>query len=270
MLLEAPNFFDADGYERMRTPAKPYNRRTDYSRVVAQLKGACKAYNYLGISPQNLIDPAELESVIVMPYYDKPLRAFVDPEVVAIAGRRVQWEGCANIRLAKKDGTKYTPGVKTCRPTKLVLSHMVEGRRVTTTYRDRRPNRSRNPSTVGIICHEIQHLHGLLIADIAYANFVKQRELFSEYWQTSPNLRKELRLIADSTSPLLLVREGDGYTIRFVSDFIETEPPPVSLDALYIDYHFRELSHLESLFVPREGEMLPITLHKWGRTLSSL
>lgn len=270
MTLEAPNFFDVDGYARMRTSAKRYNKRADYSRVVAQLKEACREFNYLGISPQNLIDPAELESVIVMPYYGRPLRAFVDPVIVEMSGRRVQWEGCANIRLKKKDGSKYTPGVKTCRPTKLILSHMVDGTRVTTTYRDRRPNQSRNPSTVGVICHEIQHLHGLLLADIAYANFVKQLKLYNECRQKYPKLKKELLLAADSSSPLLLKREGDGYTIRFVSEFTETEPPPVSPDALYIDYYFRELSHLESLFVPREDEFLPIKLNRWGRALSVL
>lgn len=258
MALDAPNCFNEGDFRRMRTPSQPYDARVDYSRLIAQLKESCREFKYLGISPQNLIEPAELSPVIVIPYYDKPMRAFVDPHIVHASGGRVQVEGCANIRLVR-NGRKFPPYVKTLRPTHIVLSHMVDGRRVTTTYRDRRPQASMNIGTVAVLCHEIHHTKGKLLADLARQRLLNIRDVLAREVKKDSAVSNWLRVSADWESPRALLRDNDRYVLRLASEFGAGNVPPVSPDALYADIFFiRRKQDLAKTFVPREGELLPI------------
>ncbi len=256
MALEAPNYFDFAEFERMRTPSRPYDPNADYSRIIAELKASCREFGYGGISPQNLVAPASLEPAIVIPYYDKSVRAFVAPQIVEASGSRAQVEGCANIRFVM-NGKKFAPGVVVRRPRRIVLSHVVEGRRVTTTYRDRRPSRNLNISAVGVICHEIDHIHGKLLSDIARARLLELRERYVDGVSDIPQREEVLRAYTDLTSPCVLVRDGDAYSLRLASEF-EDDIPPVSPDVLFADYFYRRFADLSRMFVPREGELLPI------------
>ncbi len=258
MALDAPNCFNEADFRRMRTPSRPYDARVDYSRIIAELKESCREFGYLGISPQNLVEPGELLPVIVIPYYDKPVRAFVDPHIVHASGGRVQVEGCANIRLVR-GGRKFPPYVKTLRPTHIVLSHMVENRRVTTTYRDRRPQNSMNVGTVGVMCHEIDHTKGKLLTDLARQRLLNIRNILAREIEKGPAVLEWLRASADWESPRALLRDGDHYVLRLASEFSAGDAPPVSPDALYADIFFiRRKEDLAKTFVPRGGELIPI------------
>ncbi len=258
MALDAPNCFEVAGFKRMRTVSRPYNPTIDYSRIIAQLKESCREFGYLAISPQNLVEPAQLESVIVMPYYDKPVRAFVEPVILEQSGERAQYEGCANILLVR-NGKKFPPYVRTYRPTRLVLSHVVDGKRVTTTYHDKRPQRSKRISAPALLCHEIDHTHGLLLTDIARKRLLHTRTLLMRGVRAYPQEEKLLRIEADMISPLVLIREGDAYSLRLASELGEGEVPAVSPDVAYLDYlHTRRMHDVARTFVPRDGELLPI------------
>ena len=258
MPLDAPNFFDEADFARMRTPSKTYDPDTDYSRIIAQLREARREFGYRAISPQNLVEPAELLPVKELPYYDKPERAYVAPAVIEQSGWRLQWEGCANIRLVR-NGKKFPAYVKTSRPTRVVLSYRVEGRVQTTTYRDRRPKESKNMSTIALICHEIDHTKGRLITDLAYIRLLKIRKILAEECAKRPDEARILRLGVENISPYVLVRDGDRYMLRLASEFEDVALPPVSPDALYVDILFiRRKGDIERTFVPRGGELLPI------------
>lgn len=258
MALEAPNCFEEAGFKRMRTASRPFDPSIDYSRIIAQLKESCREFGYLAIAPQNLVEPAVLESVIVMPYYDKPVRAFVDPIVTEQSGERTQYEGCANIQLVR-NGKKFPPYVRTYRPTRLVLSHVVDGKRVTTTYRDRRPQSSFRISAPSLICHEINHIDGMLLTDIARRRLLHTRKLLMRGIKAYPGEEKGLRREADRISPFAMIRDGERYTLRLASELGNGEVPAVSPDAVYLDYlHVRHMRDISRVFVPRDGELLPI------------
>lgn len=257
MALKAPNIFDPEDFKRMRTPSRPYDPQIDYSEIISQLRESRRKFRYLAISPQNLVEPAVLEPVIELPYYNKLARAFVSPEIIEASGSRLQWEGCANIQLVR-NGKKFPPYVKTDRPTHIVLSHMVDGREVTTTYRDRRPAKSKNISTIALICHEIDHTYGELITDLARERLLRIRTVVREESHKNPQHARYVQLWGECESPYVLIREGDRYILRLASE-LSDEVPPVSSDTLYVDILFiKRKGDLEKTFVPRGGEFLPI------------
>ena len=250
MALEAPNFFNE--LERMRKSSRRYDPNYDYSRIIEQLTTACQTFEmYLAISPQNLVLPAELLPVIAM-RVGQSFPAFVDPQLVRTKGARERWEACANIYLMKQ-GEKIHPGVRTMRPTHIVVSVAAQnGIRVLTDFSDTEPVESTENGFVGAFCHELDHLQGRLITDIARESLEQAMSKLAE--EDDPLFRAHVRL----SMPLVLIREGDTYVIRHGSELEGSTIPPVSPDTLFAHGFFGPLEEVKSLRVPRDGELVPI------------
>ena len=256
MALDAPNYFDE--FERIRTPSQPYDPRTDYSRIIQQLRDACHRFTYLGVSPQNLAQPAELLPVVVIRQV-ADLRNFVNPQIVKMTGKRLQRESCANLFLVQ-DGKKEHIHVLTERPTFLTLSyvHAKTGRKVVTSFCDTLLPESTRHSMLGVICHELDHLRGRLLVDIArdrLARFITNLRNTSE---ESAAFKDACRIYIEAYAPYVLRRDGDGYVLQHGIEFEHEPIPTVSPDAMFIDLLFHYRYDWSSIFVPRGGELLPI------------
>ena len=169
MVLQTPNYFDE--FERIRTRAAPYESQKDYSLIIEQLTEACNEFGYLGISPQNLVEPAELLPVILI-RHPEGLRTFINPKILKKKGTRFQGDACGNIYLMK-DGQKVNPFVFLTRPRSLLLGYTaLDGTYHEEWFGDPKYKRDTKQSPIGITCHEIEHLGGLLIVDNARERMV--------------------------------------------------------------------------------------------------
>lgn len=247
MALQTPSYFD--DFARMRTPAQDHDEWADYSLVISQLRDASREFNYPAISPQNLVSPAELLPVVVLWQGTRPC-SFVNPKVLDAVSSRRQYEGCGNVFLMK-DGRKIYPIVITRRPTRLRLSHVLGGRRHTVWFYDVEPETSTRHAVVGRVCHELDHLQGRLIVDIARERLVRVLENPTE------------------AAPYILMRDGDGYVLRQGAEFVGCEVPPVSPDTLFVDGFWGDTLEIRSTFVPRGGELLPIRLSDTVKKLAA-
>lgn len=264
MPARPPNFFDE--LPRMRAAASTYNPSHDYHKIIRDLSRACKAHRFIGISPQNIVRGIPLLPVIAsLDGHD--LRFYVDPVVVHASGLRRRYEACGNIYLML-DGCKFSLGVLTVRPTRVVLMARDENGKQQRHYlKDTQSAQSDKNGFVGIIFHEIDHLNGRLIADIARDMLVKFISLL-EHGVTK--VVRE-RLIAEM--PFVLLREGDEYILKYGAELRYEQIPAVSPDTLFfspgIVEGFSIARGIQRFRVPRGGELLPIRLSEYLKLLLS-
>lgn len=251
-----PNFFDET--VRMRTPAFPYNPSYDYRPAIQELRNACEANGFIGISPQNIVRGMPLLPVIASKD-GRNLRFFVNPRIVKQSGRRLRYEGCGNVYLYRS-GRKAHLGVLTTRPTRIVLASKDEvGRDQLHYFTDKESPESVQNGFIGIIVHEMDHLNGRLIVDIARESLVSVLNGI----RTGKLSEDELgRLFNDM--PFVIQRDGDGYVLRYGMEFLHEPVPEVSPDALFFSpglrYGLHIASEIKRYRVPRGGEYLPIRI----------
>jgi hypothetical protein len=263
MALATPNYFDE--FARMRNPSRSFNARKNYSVIIQQLKDACREFGYYDISPQNLVEPAELLPVVAVKFPNH-IKTFVDPKVVEAQGKRLRYEACGNIFLMHK-GKKIHPIVLVRRPTRLTLSYITpDGNRKTRAFADRLPKSSREQSDIGKLVHELDHLQGRLIVDEARDRCFQLYELLGKRLSEGEPLTVELAISAMSHLPYVLVRDGDRYVLRHGHEFRPEDLPIISPDALYTDGFWEKPADVARTFVPRCGELLPIQTSKFVRS----
>ena len=263
MALDTPNYFDE--YKRIRTHSLPYDPNKDYRLIISQLKEACGEFNYLGTSPQNLVEPAELLPVIIIRQVEQ-LRVFLEPQIIDVKGGRLQYDGCGNIYLMH-DGKKVHLVVLIRRPRYLRLAYVTEdGRREKEWFFDP-VRRSTSQSMVGAICHESAHLRGELILDNARQRLVNLFRVMAELIKKRPEAQEELTLYAYRKMPYGLIRKGDMYVLRHGSEFAQ-HVPDVTPDALFFD-GVMPFDKILEMRVPRGGELLPIRYSKLLKSVFS-
>lgn len=254
MPLIAPSFFD--DLQRMRTPSRPFDPTMNFRPMIEQLMLSCRTFRYFAIAPQNLIKPGLLVRAIVVKrdtlMERRQYEVFIDPVVVQRSGSRLSYEGCANIYLMRR-GRKLHTGVLVDRPTCITVEYRTpNGVKRRQTFRDLTPVRSKQPDFVGILCHEVDHLNGRLIADIARESLIRGLAAIIE-----ARTAREKVIIAEAL-PSIIQREGDTYEFRHGTEFTVNDVPPVSPDAFFVSDRVWRWYAPESLRVPREGELLPV------------
>jgi hypothetical protein len=258
MALQTPNYFDE--FDRIRTHAAPYDPQKDYSLIVEQLTESCGEFEYLGISPQNLVEPAELLPVILV-QYPEGLRTFINPKILKRKGKRFQGDACGNIYLMK-DGKKVCPFVFLTRPRSLLLGYTaLDGSYQEEWFVDTLGKDSTDQSPVGITCHEIEHLRGLLIVDNARERMINLFAMLAEMVAQHPEVEAGLTQAALSRMPTVLIRKGDEYILQHAVE-CKDDIPEVGPDALFFDGAGSSYEEITQLKVPRGGELLPIRLSK--------
>jgi peptide deformylase len=255
MPARPPNFFDE--LPRMRTVASLYNPSYDYRRIIKDLSIACKAHHFIGISPHNIVRGMPLLPVIGALEKREP-RFFVDPIVVKASGARRRYEACGNVYLIR-DSRRFNLDVLTVRPTRLVLmSRNENGKQRHHYFNDTQSMESERNGFVGMICHEIDHLNGKLIVDIARDRLVS----FIALLDNGVSKAVQQRVIAEM--PFVLLRKGDGYVLEHGAELRYKPIPEVSPDVLFfspgIVEGFAMAREIERFRVPRGGELLPIRL----------
>jgi peptide deformylase len=264
MALATPNYFDELG--RIRTPSSPYDPNKNYSAIVKQLRDACAAFKYLGVSPQNLVAPAELLPVIVVRQGVR-IRSFINPRIVRASGLRPQRDACGNIFLIHKR-KKIHPMVFLGRPNKLTLSYLsLKGEKKTETFVNGNPTEDLSQNVVGMIVHEIEHTRGRLITDHVRERLLRTNiEIATALLAHQKNERKEVERNS-KFMPYVLVRDGYQYILRHGREFPIDTIPQVSPDALFLDRFWNRPDEIEQTFVPRDGGLLPIRLSSTARTI---
>ncbi len=121
MALACPNIFDE--LSRIRTASVPFDPNHDHTTIVAQLRESCLSHGFLAAAPQNLVEPAELLSVIVVRAAAQT-PAFLNPRIVYAGGSRIQIDACGNVHLIR-DGERVAPIVEVKRPSKMITELFV-------------------------------------------------------------------------------------------------------------------------------------------------
>jgi peptide deformylase len=261
MPLKAPSFFD--DLKRMRTPSRNFDPNMNFGSILEQLTESCRTFRYLGISPQNLREPALLLKAIVMK--DKrEFSEFVEPVIILKSGQRLSYEACGNIYL-HCDGERFHTGVLVKRPTKITVRYRTrDGKVRRNVFHDVLPHGSRKAGFVGVFCHELEHLEGRLIVDIARESLGDGLNAIIE-----SNSREEKAHIA-SDLPSVLIRDGDRYVFRHGLECTPVTIPPVSPDALYVSGNLcLRVRRIEHFKVPRAGEQLRIQFSDYVKWLRS-
>lgn len=253
MALATPNFFDE--FKRIRTHAAPYDPNKDYQLIISQLKEACEENNYLGTSPHNLVEPAELLPVIIIRQNEK-LRTFINPRIIGVKGGRLQYDACGNIFLLH-EGKKVHAAVLIRRPRYVNLEYISESGYLTREWFVDPLRNSKMQSMVGAICHESAHLRGELILDNARQRLINILEVLPKQIKKNPELAEEFIHMAVGQMPFVLIRKGDTYVFRHGSE-LGNRIPKVSPDALFFDDPGLPFEQFWEAKVPRGGELLPI------------
>ena len=260
MAYKCLNFFD--DLERMRTRTASYEPGRDYSSVLWQLTYARRKFCFNGLSPQNLASPVDLLPVVVVSQGSDILR-LIDPVILATTGEREQYESCGNIYLVH-GRRKIYPIVRTSRPVHAAFTAAnLDGQRTRQAISDSENAKSVDGSVIGVLFHEIDHLYGRLIVDIA-----RDRLAHLIHGISTPKIFKVKEKVIDlanatndyirSLMPLVIVREGDSYIVHHGSEFEGAALPEISADAIMVDGFFGSVKQIRHIYVPRDGELIPI------------
>ena len=265
MALRVPNYFEPREFARMRTRARRHSKTKHYETITKQLRDACEENAFIGISPQNLVEPAELLPIVMVreKFPKGRLRTFIDPRIIKSSGRRRVLDGCGNIRLSVF-GKLVSVLTYVTRPTYLRFSHVLkDGTRKVENWREKLPRSSTAQSPLSILVHEIEHLKGRLLADHARERLIRLLRMRDYAVQIA---NQEVYISAVTRMPYVLVKEKQSYVLYHGGEFAPGTVPEVGPNALFGD-HFLNRSGVKNVRVPYGGGLKKIGLSKFMKKI---